>query len=74
MTSVRCGAVALRQCLAGGFLIGERVVRRLAAILAADVVGYLRPQAYDQNDATCPGEVINLGSDRMAGSAGAGTA
>jgi class 3 adenylate cyclase len=26
----------------GGFLTGERVVRRLAAILAADVVGYSR--------------------------------
>jgi hypothetical protein len=35
--------------LEGGFLTGERVVRRLAAILAADVVGYSRLMGRDEN-------------------------
>ena len=33
----------------GGFLTGERVARRLAAILAADVVGYSRLMGRDEN-------------------------
>src|SRR5882757_6264577 len=33
----------------GGFLTGERVTRRLAAILAADVVGYSRLMGRDEN-------------------------
>ncbi len=33
----------------GGFVTGERVTRRLAAILAADVVGYARLMGRDEN-------------------------
>jgi adenylate cyclase len=35
--------------LGGGFLTGERMTRRLAAILAADVVGYSRLMGRDEN-------------------------
>src|SRR5258708_6873062 len=35
--------------LQGGFLTGERVVRRLSAILAADVVAYSRLMGLDEN-------------------------
>src|SRR3982074_1331479 len=33
----------------GGFLTGERMTRRLAAIVAADVVGYSRLMGRDEN-------------------------
>ena len=33
----------------GGYLSGERVVRRLAVILAADVVGYSRLMGRNEN-------------------------
>ena len=37
------------KTLGAGFLTGERVVRRLAAILAADVAGYSRLMGRDEN-------------------------
>jgi TolB-like protein/class 3 adenylate cyclase/Tfp pilus assembly protein PilF len=46
-----CGGTSIRpRRLAdvGGFLTGERVTRRLAAILAADVVGYSRLMGRDE--------------------------
>src|SRR5262245_54218268 len=44
------GADARRSAtIGGGSMTGERVIRRLAAILAADVVGYSRLMGRDEN-------------------------
>ena len=47
-TQSATGSSPAEYSLGGGYLTGERVVRRLAAILAADVVGYSRLMGRDE--------------------------